>query len=232
MITPDCVAPSFFFHWVPYFEREMEGRRIASSNQDRVGRGILSLVVVEPLKVGHAAAHVGVSDVVVRVGVAGDGGVGATRNDKNCMGIVGAAGARVVDEHITGFDVLGRSLVLTTGASPAVGAVEAVTEVLGAHLLRAARITTAGATLIQSLVATSEEALADKVGAITTVASVVAVLGAVVGPGGAGLEAAAALVVGAVPPLLGIGNSLVTIVSGSKTAEAEKSKDGNSLHVD
>ena len=130
-----------------------------------------------------AAAHVGVSNTVVGGGVAGNGRIGATSNDQHGVSSVGRAGVSVVDENITSLDVGWRRLILAAGASPAVGTVETITKVLCTGLLLAARITTARATLIQRLVATSVKALAHKVGAITTSTGVATMLRTEVGPG-------------------------------------------------
>jgi len=186
---------------------------------------------VEPFVVGHGAGHVVVVLTPVRVGVAGNLGVRATRDNDGGVGLVAGAGARVVDENITRTDVGRRSLAETAGAGPAVLVGKAVTKVLGTNLLLAARIATARTTLVQMAVATSNKALGNKVGTVTTMALVVAVLTAVVGPRSAGLVTTAALVVGTVPPGLGICNSLVAVVSSSSTSCKGK-KSNNSLHVD
>jgi len=193
--------------------------------------GVGNLVLVEPLQIRHRAAHVSVGNIVVGVGVTGDGGVGATGNDDGGVSLTRAAGARVIDENITSLDVLGRSLILAAGASPAVSAVETITKILSTDLFLAARITTARATLVQRLVTTSKNALTDKVGAITTVASIAAVLLAPVGPGGARGVGLLAIVVGTIPPLLGISNDSTAVISSSKTDKAEKSNNSNSLHL-
>ena len=190
------------------------------------------LVVVEPLKIRHAAAHVSVSNTVVGVGVASNGGIGATLDDDNSVSSVRRARARVIDENITSLDVGRRSLILTASTSPAMSAVEAITKILCTDLFLAARVTTARTTLVQSLVATSNEALADKVSAVTTVAAIAAVLTAEVGPGRAAeIRRILAVVVGTVPPLLGISDSSVAIISGSKAAEAHESEERKSLHL-
>ena len=181
-------------------------------------------VLVEPLQIRHGAAHVVIGNTVVRARVASDSWVGATLNDEHGVSLVRAAAARVIDENITSLDVLWRRLVLAASASPAMSAMEAITKLLCAHFLLAARIATALTTLVKRLVATSEQALAHKVGAIARVARVAAVLIAPVRPGSArGVLSLLAIVVGTVPPLLGISNSFATIISGSKTADAQKS---------
>jgi len=98
---------------------------------------------VEPFVVGHGASHVVVVDAVVGVGVASDGGSVTARDDDDSVGVVAVAGVLVVDENITREDVGRRSLLVAAGASPAVSASKAVTKVLGADLLSAARIATA-----------------------------------------------------------------------------------------
>jgi len=184
---------------------------------------------VEPFVVVVAASHVVVVLAEVRGGVAGDLGVRATSDDESGVGSVAGARAGVVDKNITRADVGRRSLTVAALASPAVLVCKAVTKVLGANLLLAARITTAWATLVQLGVTTSKKALGNKVGTITTVAAVAAVLLTVVGIRSAGLVSTAALVVGTVPPGLGIGNGLVTVVGSSTSCKSKKSN--KSLHV-
>ena len=185
---------------------------------------------MKPLVVGLSGAHVvvGLTKALRRVG--SDGGDCTARNDDHSMAIIRLAGVGVIDESITGLDVGGRALKIAAGASPAVDFGEAVTEVLGTDLLLAARVATARKTLVQVLVTTSEDALADKVGAITVLATVAAVVVAPVGIGSALVVSAVAVVVGTVPPLLGISNNSVAVVGGSKADKAGKSNNNNSLH--
>jgi len=161
--------------------------------------------------------------------VAGDLGAGAARDDEHSVSLVAGARARVVDEDITREDVAGRLLTIAAGPGPTVLVGKAVTKVLGADFLLAARIATAGSTLVESSVATSKKTLGDKVGAVTTVAAVAAVLTAIVGPWSAALIARRALVVGAVIPGLGIRNSSITVVGSNTSCKGKNSNNG--LHV-
>jgi len=202
---------------------------IPLNNSDKKGLKKF-LVLVEPLQVRHRAAHVSVGNVVVRVRVASNGRIRTTLNDKSGVSLIRVARTRVIDENITSLDVGWRSLVLATGASPAMSAMETITKILSAHFLLAARITTARTTLIQSLVTTSKEALTDKVGTITTIAAIVAVLTAPIRPGRARGIRLLAIVVGTIPPFLSISNSSTAVISCSKTAETKKSNKSNCLH--
>ena len=182
------------------------------------------LVLVKPLIIRLAASHVSVGLAVVLCGVASDGDrVGSDDDDNVSRGA--SARARVVDEDITSLDVAGRGLLVAAGASPAVLGLEAVTEVLGTDLLLAAGVTSAGGTTGELGVATSEKALGDEVGAVTTVGAVAASLATPVGVGGAG-SVSTALVVGSAPVLLGVGNDSVSVVS-SKAGRNQHAKDNN-----
>ena len=177
---------------------------------------------MEPLIVGLAAGHVSVGLAVVLGGVASDGdGVGG--DDDGGVGRGAGAGARVVDEDITRLDVGGGSLLVAAGAGPAELGLEAVAEVLGADLLLAAGVASAGCTAGEVGVAASDEALGDEVGAVATVGGVAADLAAPVAVGGAG-GVGAALVVGGVPPLLGVGDGVVAVV-GSKAGGNQHAED-------
>ena len=165
---------------------------------------------MEPLIVGLAAGHVSVRLAVVLGGVAGNGdGVGG--DDKGGMSRGAGAGARVVDEDITRLDVGGRGLLVAAGAGPAELGLEAVAEVLGADLLLAAGVASAGCSAREAGVATGNKALGNEVGAVATVGGVAAGLTAPVTVGGAG-GVSAALVVGGAPILLGVGNGVVAVV--------------------
>ena len=179
---------------------------------------------MEPLIVRLAASHVSVGLAVVLCGVASDGDrVGSDDDDSVSRGA--SARARMVDEDITSLDVGGRSLLVAAGASPAVLGLEAVTKVLGTDLLLAAGVASAGRTTRELGVATSKDALGDKVGAVTTVAGVTAGLATPVGVGSA-RSVGAALVVGSAPVLLGIGNDSASVV-GSKAGCNQHAKDNN-----
>ena len=187
------------------------------------------LFLVQPLVVRHSAGLVVVVLAIVRIGMTSDSGIGSTRDDEHSVSLVAGARSRVVDEDITRDDVGWGLLVVSTSPGPSVLPRKAVSEVLGTDLLLAARISTARSTLVQGGVATSKKALRDEVGTVTMVAAIVTVFIAVVGPWSAALVARGALVVGLVPPGLGVGDSLVTVVGRDTSSECKKSN--NSLHV-
>jgi len=176
-----------------------------------------------------SASHVVVVNSIVRRRVASDSGIGSTRDNEHSVCSVAVAGVRVVDDDITREDAIRRRLVVSTGAGPAVSAREAVSDVLCTDFLLAARISTAGSTLVQRGVATSKKALRNEISTVTTVAAIVAVLRTVVGPWSAVLVARGAVVVGLVPPGLGIRDGGITVVSRDTSSECKKSN--NSLHV-
>jgi len=186
---------------------------------------------VEPLVVCLGSAHVVISNTIAFGRVSSDCGAVTTLDDDHSVSIIRIARVSVVDENITSPDVGRRGLKIAASALPAVNVMEAIAEVLGTDLLLTARIATAWKTLIQVLVTTSKDALADKVGAITILATVATVIIAPIGPGSALIMSAVAIVVGTIPPLLGISNNIITIVlSGSKTTETKNSNNTNSLH--
>jgi len=174
---------------------------------------------VEPLVVSLGGSHVIVSDAVALSRVSGDGGAIATLDDDHGVSVIRVARVGVIDENITSLDVAGRSLEIAAGASPAVDLSKAIAEVLGADLLLAARIATAGETLIQVLVTTSKDALADKVCAITVLTTVATVIIAPVRPGSTFIVSTAAIMIGTIPPLLGICNYSITIICSSTKAQ-------------
>ena len=136
----------------------------------------------------------------------------------------------MVDENITREDARRRLLVISASSGPAVLSRETVTEVLCTDFLLSAGISTAGSTLIEGIMTTSKKTLRDKVCTITTVAAVAAVLRAKVRPGIAlQIAAGRAVVVGLVPPGLGIRDSLITVVS-SRSTSCKGKKSNNSLH--
>ena len=178
---------------------------------------------MEPLIVGLGARHVSVADAIVLGGVASDGDRVGGDNDGG-MSVVVRAGAGVVDEDITGLDVAGGSSLVAAGAGPAVSRGEAVTKVLGADLLLAAGVASAGGTARKAGVATSDEALGDEVGAVTTVAGVTADLATPVGVGGAG-SVGAALVVGSGPVGAGVVHGSVSVVGEGSCDESNEDTD-------
>ena len=132
---------------------------------------------MEPLIVRLAASHVSVSLAIMLSRVASDGD-GVSANNNSSVSRVVSAGASMIDENITSLDVAGRSLLVPAGASPSVLSLEAVTKILSTNLLLPARIPSARSTTRKLSVTTSENALGDKVGTITTVASIPASLAA------------------------------------------------------
>jgi len=186
------------------------------------------LISVEPFVVVVAASHVVVVDAKVSAGMAGDGRVGAARDDKNGVSSVAVAGILVIDKHITRTDVGRRRLVVAADTGPAVDIGKAVAKALGSDFLLATRIATARISLVKIFVATSKKALGNKVGTVTTVAAVAAVLLTVVRPRSAGLVTTVAVVVGTVPPGLGICNRSITIIGSCTSCKSKESN--NSLH--
>ena len=187
------------------------------------------LILVEPLIIIMSSSHVVVVDAVVRGGVAGDCGIGTTRDDKNSMSTVAVAAIRVINKNITRDDVVWRRLVISACSGPSVSSSEAITEVLCTDFLLSAGIATAGSTLIERCVATSKKTLRDKVSTVTTVAAIIAVLTAIISIRSAILKTRGAVVVGLVPPGLGIGNSSITVI-GSRGTSCKSNQSNNSLH--
>jgi len=185
---------------------------------------------VKPFEIRHVVDIVSVLNAEVRAGMASNGRSISFRNNEDSMSIVRFARVFVVDENITSLDVVWGRLIITASASPAVVVGETVAKVLCTDFLLAARIATAWATLIQVLVTTSDEALAHKVGAIAAVAAVAAHFTAKVRIGSAIIIVAVAVMVGAIPPLLGVLNGSLTIVGSSSTEQTNKTKQNKSLH--
>ena len=180
--------------------------------------------MVEPLIVGLAAGHVVVAHAVVVGGVAGDGDRARGGDNKGGVGIIARAAARVVDEDITRLDVVGRPSEVAAGTGPAESGNEAVTEVLGADLLPAAGVASAGCSAREVGVVTGNKALGNEVGAIATVTTVAAGLTAPVAVRGAG-SVSATLVVGRVPPLPGIVDCSVSVVREGGREECSEDAD-------
>ena len=179
---------------------------------------------MEPLIVRLRTGHVSVGLAVVLGGVACNFyGVGG--DDDSGMGRGASARSRVVDEDITSLDVAGRCLLVPAGASPSVLSLEAVAKVLGTNLLLPTRIPSAGCTTAEVGMATSKDALGDKVGTVTSMRAVTASLTAPVRVRRAG-GVGAALMIGSAPVSPGVVHSSVPVVGEGSCKENGENANG------
>ena len=131
----------------------------------------------------------------------------------------------MVDENVSGLDIAGRALLITAGASPSVSPSKAITKILSADLLLPTRIPSAGCTTAEVGMATSKDALGDKVGTVTSMRAVTASLTAPVRVRRAG-GVGAALMIGSAPVSPGVVHSSVPVVGEGSYKENGENANG------